>query len=794
MVPSSLLGRPAATVSPPAAAPRRPAPGGRPAAPPPGPRPGPLRRRPAVLPRVVATPPPRPGRPPVRRASPPTRSSAARTWTPWPKGSALLVRDNTRVEGDRLHYFVRADRRGRGHRQGAHQPWQRRDDRAPRAGSRWASRSACSSRPTMRSAPGRPAPPGQVLLPGQFTPRAQQPLTGHGSAEKLYLEGENQFRFTNATWTSCKPDRPDWYQGQRARLDYDTNVGEGDGGTWCSRACPGLPAVGRLSARRPAPPGVLSPTFGTSNKVGFDLTVPPLLQPRAQLRRHAHLPLRMGRRGLQLRNEARYITPDYKGRQLHRVHAQDQVEAAAATPATCATTTTLAVAGRATSTFPGPRPALLHRPQLAAAPHLPGPSAPRGPAQLPRWRRLVDGQRPAAVLPDPPGPEDQREGRPSPTSACPSSPSPPTGPNCPAARPSCCPASSSTSTTRPRPTPASVSPPTRSWRCRCRRRPSTSRPRSASMPPATRSTGAGDTGDESLTRTLPIFSVIRWRDLRARHQRSAAPTTSRPSSRGCITFTCRTATSPSSPTSTRATTTSTSRRSSPKTVYTGGDRISNANQVTTALQTRLIDPASGAEKVRAAIGQRYYMVDQRVSLNQAPRCAPANRPTCWPPSAPPSRPRPPSTRAWQYNPRDNWTERFNFGVRFQPAYAKALGVSWRYRRNYSTVPIRPTVSRSRHHRPVAAGGNWYGVGRYNRNLRDHRLTQGIAGIEYNGGCWVFRGVVQHLTTSATDSTRAPVLPARVQRRRQHRVQPAQRAPAQRARLRQDQRRLHALRR
>jgi LPS-assembly protein len=51
-------------------------------------------------------------------------------------------------------------------------------------------------------------------------------------------------------------------------------------------------------------------------------------------------------------------------------------------------------------------------------------------------------------------------------------------------------------------------------------------------------------------------------------------------------------------------------------------------------------------------------------------------------------------------------------------------------------------------------GNWYGVGRYNRNLRDHRLTQGIAGLEYNGGCWVFRGVVQHLTTSATDSTRA----------------------------------------
>ena len=51
-------------------------------------------------------------------------------------------------------------------------------------------------------------------------------------------------------------------------------------------------------------------------------------------------------------------------------------------------------------------------------------------------------------------------------------------------------------------------------------------------------------------------------------------------------------------------------------------------------------------------------------------------------------------------------------------------------------------------------GNWYGVGRYNRNLRDHRLTQGIAGVEYNAGCWVFRGVVQHLTTSTNDVSRS----------------------------------------
>ena len=51
-------------------------------------------------------------------------------------------------------------------------------------------------------------------------------------------------------------------------------------------------------------------------------------------------------------------------------------------------------------------------------------------------------------------------------------------------------------------------------------------------------------------------------------------------------------------------------------------------------------------------------------------------------------------------------------------------------------------------------GNLYGVARYNRNLRDHRLTQGIAGIEYNAGCWVFRGVVQQLVTTSTDVNRS----------------------------------------
>src|SRR5207253_164883 len=48
--------------------------------------------------------------------------------------------------------------------------------------------------------------------------------------------------------------------------------------------------------------------------------------------------------------------------------------------------------------------------------------------------------------------------------------------------------------------------------------------------------------------------------------------------------------------------------------------------------------------------------------------------------------------------------------------------------------------------PVAAG--WYAVGRYNYSFFDRRLLEGLAGAEYNAGCWVFRFVVQRLQAAS----------------------------------------------
>jgi LPS-assembly protein len=44
--------------------------------------------------------------------------------------------------------------------------------------------------------------------------------------------------------------------------------------------------------------------------------------------------------------------------------------------------------------------------------------------------------------------------------------------------------------------------------------------------------------------------------------------------------------------------------------------------------------------------------------------------------------------------------------------------------------------------------------RYNYSFHDNKLVEGLAGLEYNGGCWALRGVLQRLATKENQSTDA----------------------------------------
>ena len=174
--------------------------------------------------------------------------------------------------------------------------------------------------------------------------------------------------------------------------------------------------------------------------------------------------------------------------------------------------------------------------------------------------------------------------------------------------------------------------------------------------------------------------------------------------------------------------------------FVGGDRFGDANQVTWAVTSRLLGEGS-EELLRATIGQRYYFADERQGLTPTSTLRTASE-SDWLASIGGR-----FGRAWafdttaQYNPSESRTERLGLSLRFMPELAKVLNFSYRFQRD-----VREQVDVAAQW-PVRAG--WYAVGRYNYSLRDDQLLEGIAGLEYNGGCWVFRTVWQRLQASST---------------------------------------------
>jgi LPS-assembly protein len=172
--------------------------------------------------------------------------------------------------------------------------------------------------------------------------------------------------------------------------------------------------------------------------------------------------------------------------------------------------------------------------------------------------------------------------------------------------------------------------------------------------------------------------------------------------------------------------------------FTGGDRFGDANQLTLAMSSRFL-MQNGQEALRATIGQRYYFADERVGLT---------------PTSPLRTSKESDIlgsvggrlfRYWtfdttaQYSRLQQETERFQVSFKYNPEVAKVLNASYRFTRG--TVRQIDLASQW----PISAG--WYGIGRYNYSFLDGRLLEGLAGVEYNAGCWVFRAVVTKVQAS-----------------------------------------------
>jgi LPS-assembly protein len=179
--------------------------------------------------------------------------------------------------------------------------------------------------------------------------------------------------------------------------------------------------------------------------------------------------------------------------------------------------------------------------------------------------------------------------------------------------------------------------------------------------------------------------------------------------------------------------------------YVGNDRIGDANQITAATVSRLIDPATGSELVRAAVGQRFYFNSQQVTLPD--EVARTDRKTdLLATFSGQVMPKTYLDAGWQYSPSLHHTEVLNLGVRYQPEINKVINAGYRF--------TRDQIKQIDFSAQWPVFGGWYAIGRYNYSIQDRKLIEGLAGLEYDGGCWVARLVLHRLVTGTGTSSSA----------------------------------------
>ena len=177
--------------------------------------------------------------------------------------------------------------------------------------------------------------------------------------------------------------------------------------------------------------------------------------------------------------------------------------------------------------------------------------------------------------------------------------------------------------------------------------------------------------------------------------------------------------------------------------FVGGDRFGDANHLTVAATSRIVGQG-GQEIFRATLGQRYYFENERVGLTPGAPLRGRNQSDLL--ASVGGR----LAQGWsfdgsiQYDPQQSRTERYSASVRYAPEIAKVINASYRFNRE-----LLRQVDLSAQW-PVQAG--WYAIGRFNYSFREKRLLEGLGGIEYNAGCWVFRGLLQHIQAATRTSS------------------------------------------
>jgi LPS-assembly protein len=176
--------------------------------------------------------------------------------------------------------------------------------------------------------------------------------------------------------------------------------------------------------------------------------------------------------------------------------------------------------------------------------------------------------------------------------------------------------------------------------------------------------------------------------------------------------------------------------------FSGEDRINDANEVTLAVSSRLINSKTGSERLRFSAGQRIRFSERRVVLT-SPQVTRAGSDFIAELSG--SLTQHIKTDAGiQLNQNRLFVEKIRTGISYNPAPGKVINTGYRFTRD-----VLEQIDLSTQW-PIAK--RWQGFAAMNYSLRDEKLLAGLLGLEYSACCWSLRLVASRFMTATQRSS------------------------------------------
>ena len=179
--------------------------------------------------------------------------------------------------------------------------------------------------------------------------------------------------------------------------------------------------------------------------------------------------------------------------------------------------------------------------------------------------------------------------------------------------------------------------------------------------------------------------------------------------------------------------------------FNGQDRLNDANQLTAALTSKLIDK-NGRERMSGVIAQRFYFDDRRTFLdttNFTVTDSSKSRSDLFAGATARLANNLNLDGMWQYDPSKNKVLRNTISARYNPEPGKLFNISYRM--------IDNILDDTQSLKEFNVAGQWplgnrfYSIGRFNYDLKTSQTIETVAGLEYDGGCWVARTLFDRIS-------------------------------------------------